>query len=392
VEADRARPLTRARVAVAVLFFTNGVLFANVVPRYPELKDSLGLGNAGFGAVLAAFPAGSLAVGLLAARAVGRWSSARVAAWGIGLLSAAFALVGLTPPWPVLAAVLFVGGGLDALIDVAQNAHGLRVQRAYGRSIVNAFHGVWSIGAVTGGLMGSAAAGWSVGLAPHLLGAGVLATGAALGAYRFLLPGADHEVEAGVAAAGPGPASRRRRWPRALLVLGLLAVCGAVVEDAGASWGALYLRGAAGAGAAVAGLAFVALQVAMTVGRLGGDRLVDRWGTVAVARLGGIAVAAGMGVAVAVPWVGVVLAGYAVAGLGVATLVPSAMHAADELPGLRPGVGLTVVSWTLRVGFLASPPIVGALADAVSLRVGLLLAVAAGAAVAGLARVGLDHG
>ena len=48
-------------------------------------------------------------------------------------------------------------GEHDAITDVAQNSHGLRVQRLYGRSILNSFHAVWSSGAVLGGLLGGAA-------------------------------------------------------------------------------------------------------------------------------------------------------------------------------------------------------------------------------------------
>lgn len=47
----------RARVAVAVLFFTNGALFANLLPRYPQIKADLGIGNAAYGLAVAAFPA-----------------------------------------------------------------------------------------------------------------------------------------------------------------------------------------------------------------------------------------------------------------------------------------------------------------------------------------------
>jgi hypothetical protein len=61
--------------------------------------------------------------------------------------------------------------------------------------------------------------------------------------------------------------------------------------------------------------------------------------------------------------------------------------AADELPGLRHGVGLTVVNWLLRIGFLASPPLVGAVADASSLRVALLAVVVAGVVTLVLGRV-----
>src|SRR5690606_25850007 len=116
----------------------------------------------------------------------------------------------------------------------------------------------------------------------------------------------------------------------------------------------------------------------MTVGRLTGDRVVDRFGQRTVVRAGGVLAAAGMGAALAVPSTATVLAGFALAGLGVATLVPAAMHTADELPGLSSGTGLTVVSWLLRGGFLLSPLLVGAVADLAGLRVGLLSVVVAG--------------
>ncbi|MFC0071804.1 MFS transporter [Umezawaea endophytica] len=380
-------PARAARAAVAALFLTNGALFANVVPRYPEIKSGLELSNTVLGAALAGFPLGALVAGLLAAAAIRRFRSSRVAALGIVLLAATTLLIPLAPNWLALGAVLFVVGALDAVVDVAQNAHGLRVQRLYGRSIVNSFHGVWSIGAVLGGLMGAAAAGLRVPLAIHLGFSAALFSLVALVAYRFLLPGHEDAERTEPTAA---PASRRVFAGTAikmLAALGVLAACGALVEDAGASWGAIYLSGDLRTSAATAGLAFVALQVAMTVGRLTGDLAVDRFGQRTVVRAGGAFAAVGMGLALAVPTVGTALAGFALAGLGVATLVPAAMHTADELPGLPNGVGLTVVSWLLRVGFLLSPPIVGVIADLSSLRVGLLSVVFAGVVTVVLSRV-----
>ncbi len=150
----------RARVAVAALFFTNGALFATAVPRFPEIKDGLDLSNSAWGSAIAGFPLGALAAGLSAGALIRRAGSARVAALGIVVLAAMLPLVAIAGNWLALAALLAVAGAMDAIIDVAQNAHGLRVQRLYGRSIVNAFHGVWSVGGVAGGLLGSAAAGW----------------------------------------------------------------------------------------------------------------------------------------------------------------------------------------------------------------------------------------
>jgi MFS family permease len=264
------------------------------------------------------------------------------------------------------------------------------VQRRYGRSIVNAFHGLWSVGSVIGGLMGSAAAGLEIDLPVHLaISGGILGTSAVV-ATRFALPGHDAEREVAEDVGVPGLRGLRSAARPTVLVLaglGLLAACGSIVEDVGASWSAIYLRNDLGVAAAAAGLGFVALQVAMTAGRLFGDRVVDRFGQRRVALAGGALVAAAMGFAIAVPSLATTLVGLALAGLGVSTIVPAAMHTADELPGLPRGVGLAAVSWALRVGFLISPPIVGVIADAVGLRVGLLVVVVAGLGVLSLGRI-----
>lgn len=397
----------RARVAVSMVFLVNAVLYANLVPRLPEVKADLGLSNAALGTAIAAMPLGALLAGLLAPLLIQRLGSAAVASSGLVTLAVAVALVPLAGSWAALAGLLLLAGALDAVIDVAQNAHGFRVQRLYGRSIVNAFHGLWSVGAVLGGLVGSAAAGLGVPLPAHIATTSAVFAVVAVVAHRFLLRGPEdaERVTAGAAADAsaadasaadapaadaPAPAPRRRVAGHAVLLLaalGVLAACGAFVEDAGSSWGALYLRTEVGTGAAAAGLAFVALQVAMTVGRLTGDRVVDRFGQRRVARVGGLAIAVGAGGMLAVPSLATTLAGFALAGLGVATLVPAVMHTADELPGLPAGVGLTVVSWLLRVGFLVSPTVVGVVADASSLRVALLSVVVSGLVVAGVGRV-----
>jgi|SRR4051794_9847072 len=375
--------LRRARAAVGACFFVNAVLYANLVPRFPDVKAELGLSNAELGAALAALPLGALLAGLSSAPLIRRLGSARVASGGLTLLAVAVWAAAAAPTWAALAGALLLAGALDAVVDVAQNAHGLRVQRGYGRSILNAFHGLWSIGAVAGGLLGSAAAGLGVPLPVHL-GVVALVFGVpALLGPRVLLPGPDDadRAEEGSDAAATGDAARhavRRTALLAMAALGVLAAAGAFVEDAGGSWSALYLRDELGAGPAAAGLGFVALSAAMTVGRLTGDRVVDRFGQRRVARAGGALTAAGMGLALAVPTIATTLLGFALAGLGVATLVPAVYHAADELPGLRRGLGLAVVNWLLRIGFLVSPLLIGVVADAFSLRVALLTVVLAG--------------
>lgn len=388
--------LRHARAAVATVFFLNAVLYANLVPRLPEIKARLGLSNAELGSAIAAMPVGALLAALLAPALMQRFGSGRVASYGLVLLGAVLAGVPVASSWAALAGLMLVAGAVDSVVDVAQNAHGFRVQRAYGRSIVHAFHGVWSVGSVAGGLLGSAAIALAVPLPAHMAVTAVVFGVVAVVAARFTLPGRDDaertgRADVGHARAVEGGTSGRRRVPgRVVLVLGalgLLAACGAFVEDAGSSWAALYLRDEVGVAPAAAGLGFVSLQVAMTIGRLTGDRAVDRWGQRTVTVVGGAAIALGMGLALAVPSLGTTLLGFGLAGLGVATLVPAVMHTADELPGLPHGVGLTIVNWLLRVGFLLSPTAVGLVADASSLRVALLGVVVAGLGAVAFGRV-----
>lgn len=403
--AGPAPDVRRARVAVAALFLTNGALFANLVPRYPEIKAGLDLGNATYGLAVAAFPAGAITAGLAAAALVRRFGSARVAVAGTVLTAAGLLLAGLAPALPLLVVALFAAGAMDAFTDVAQNAHGLRVQRRYGRSIINGFHALWSVGAVVGGGMAAAAIALGLPLGVHLAITGALFAVVALAALRWCLPGLDGETPDAVAAeavatpagapAGAEPAGTGAAFARAsrgrtaavLAALVLVAVAGTLVEDAGSTWAAVYLSGSLGAPATLAAAGFVALVGAQFVGRLVGDRLVDRFGQRAVARTGGALVALGTGLALAFPSVPGTIAGFAAAGFGVATLVPAAMQQADELPGLRAGTGLTLVSWLMRLGFLLSPPIVGLVADATSLRTGLLVLPLAGVVVVLLAGV-----
>ncbi|MEV7142036.1 MFS transporter [Streptomyces tauricus] len=402
----------RARVAVAVLFFTNGALFANLLPRYPQIKADLGIGNAAYGLAVAAFPAGAIAAGLAAGVVIRRMGSARAAVAGTLLTGAGILVAGLADSVVLFAAALFLAGAMDAVTDVAQNAHGLRVQRRYGRSIINSFHAIWSIGAVAGGSMAAAAIALDLSRGQHLTISAVVFAVAACVALRFCLPGPETEPETAVDAVAAGvadtgsatdPAAKsgadsrgqgqsRRPTPgrRTAYVLGalvLIATAGTLVEDAGNSWAALYLSGSLSASVTLAASGYIALVGAQFVGRIIGDRLVDRFGQRTVARTGGLIVVAGMGLALAVPTVPGTILGFAAAGFGVATLVPAAMHEADELPGLKPGSGLAIVSWLMRLGFLLSPPVVGLVADAASLRVGLLVVPFAGLLVLLLAGV-----
>lgn len=382
--------LRRARLGVSLMFITNGLIWANLAPRYPDIRRAIDLSYGQFGTALMFTGIGAMVIGLTAAALIRRFTSARTATVAMVLQSLAALAASFAPNGWLFAAALFCLGAVDSIADVAQNAHGLRVQRVYGRSIFNSFHAMWSVGSAAGGLMGGAAAGLGVPVRVHLGVVAALVVVLTLTAQRLALPGPDVPEDDAVETAESSGAPRLRVPGRTWILLGvlaLIAIAGGWVEDAAGSWSTSYLRDELGAGAAVASWGFVAFMLMHFLARLVGDRLVDRYGDRAVARVSGAITAVGMGLALAFPSIPGTIAGFAVAGLGVAMIVPAAMNAADQLPGFKHGTGLTILSWTLRVAFLLSPPLVGAIADAFSLRAGLMLVPVAGLVIALLAFV-----
>ncbi|MEY9211200.1 MFS transporter [Thermobifida halotolerans] len=375
----------RARRAVVGLFAVNGLTYSSLVPWLPAIKNQLELSNAALGTAIAAMPLGALLTGMLAGPLIAGFGSGRTAAVTGPLAAWTLPVAALAPNWWVLAAALFAAGCADTWCDSAMNAHGLRVQRRYGRSIVNTFHAVWSVAAVAGGLLGSAMIGLGVPMPVHLTGVAVALTAVSAMASRLLLDGPEHAERSD----GHGPAGLPRRPTAGALglvaALGVLLMLAGAVEDAAASWGAVYLRDEIGAATFLVGLPFVACQAMMTLGRTVGDRMTDAFGAVAVARSGLLLSAAGLGAALLLPGTATTVVGFGLCGLGVATLFPLALAAAGEIPGVRSGDGVAAVSWLARLGFLGFPPLVGLVADAASLRVGLAVFPVAALAAAALA-------
>ena len=366
--------LIRARAGVCLVFLANGLGFANLVPRFPEIVAGLGLSKSDFGQAVAAASFGALVAGLAASWLISRLTSAKVASLGMLVVALALLGAGLARSWLVLAFCLLVVGGTDSIVDVAQNAHGLRVQRRWGASIVTSFHASWSLGAVLGAAMGQAMAGAGVGLGTHMVLTAVVLLVLSVGPLLagWFLPGHDRDdrdpdqiKELDDAPEVRSATSSRRVRPVTILVLfvvGLLCAASMFPEDVAMNWSSLFLS-EQGAGAGHVGLGLVALQGTMIVGRLVGDRIIDAVGQRAVIAWGGALVTLGMSIALLVSSVPGTLLGMAISGAGCAVAVPVTYSAADDVEGLPPGLGLTIVSWLARLAGLLAPPIVGRLAD-----------------------------
>jgi len=361
-----------ARVAVSVLFIANGAVSASILPRLPAIKETLGLSNAELGMAIAAMPVGGLLAGGFVGLLIARIGSGRLAsAAGLGA-AAALAILGMTGSWAGLAGAFLLLGVFDATMDASMNAHGIGVERLYGRSIFQGFHGMWSAGSMAAGAAGALAAAAGVPVSVDLAAAALVAGAGVVFASRRLLP----RAEADSHPAGEEEVSELvhlRHAPvllRVLVPIAMLGILCAVLQGAAATWGAIFLSDVLGQAAGVAAAGYVVFMGAMTLGRLTNDRWIDRLGRVVVVRAG--AIAGGLGVLAVMASAPLALpaltfAGFALIGVGSSPMFPVMAATAGSVPGIPAGHGVSLVSWFVRFGLVLAPAIVGLAADAVGL-------------------------
>jgi MFS family permease len=350
---------TSARNAVALVFALNGFCFATLASRVPDLRESLDLSNGALGALLLSVAVGSMFGMPASGHLIERWGAGAVVRLGAvvdlgGLvLAGAFATAGSAPGAAV--GLLAYGFG-TGVWDVAMNVDGAAVERELGRSIMPRFHAGWSFGTFTGAGIGAVAAGLGVPLAVHYAVVPALAVGVAVVASRRLLPAGDDAGDAGESATGSA-------WlePRTLAI-GFMVLGFTLAEGAANDWLALALVDGYDAPHWVGVLGFALFVAAMTIGRVGGPVVLDRFGR-APSMLAS-ALAAAVGVLIVV-WTGVAalaVVGIVLWGLGAALGFPVGMSAAGDDPA-RAARRVSVVSTIGYGAFLSGPPLLGFVGD-----------------------------
>ena len=366
-----------ARIAVAAVFFIVGAVFANWVTRIPAIQQKLELSNGALGVALL-----GPAVGAVLAMPTTGWLIARVGSRLVTKLMAlayctSLPLLALAPNLPLLTIALVLFGALFGALDVAMNAQAIAIQQRYRRTIMSSFHGFYSLGGMAGAAVGGVVASLSVDPLAHLLGTALLLGTVALIASRQLLPSGDSSVSHGPMFVLP---------TRSLVNLGLVAFCCMLGEGAMADWSTIYLRQELEAEPGLAAAGYAVFSLAMAFCRFTGDWLTQRLGSVWIVRLGGTVAAIGLGLSLLIAHPVVALIGFGCVGVGLSTIVPLVFSAAGHTPGTAPSVALAAVTTTGYLGFLIGPPLIGFVADLLTLRVALGIVVVASAVIAVLAR------
>jgi MFS family permease len=360
--------MRRERLAPVLGFAVFGLFWGSWDALLPAIKQATGVDDGQLGLALLAVGLGALPVMLSVGPLADRLGRPTVAD-----MLVLFGLVAVIPGFASslagLALSLLALGGVSGGLDVILNARVAALEQA-GPRLMGFAHGMFSLGL----LCGSVATGlarhigadrrWILGVvALVLLGTAWLNRGRALAPPRASL-------SLGVLAR-PG-----------LLVLGALCALAFVIEGGVEQWSAIHLEETLGASAAIGGLGPGTFAGAMVVGRLAGQAHAHRFTATELMVGAGLVAAAGIALAAAAPVAWVALVGFAIAGLGVSLAAPTFFGLAPRVAPETPSTALSAVTAVSYLGFLASPPVIGAVASAGGLRVGLLVLVGSGLALA----------
>jgi predicted MFS family arabinose efflux permease len=368
--------------ALRAQFFVTGALFATWGVHVPSVKAHYGLSEQLLAIAMLAGGAGAVVALLYAGKVLARHAPRQVVPF-MGVICVAAVGSLLAPAqFAWLLALMAVYGMAAAIFDVAINDEATAIERHASRPLMSGFHGMFSLGGMAG------AAAWSLlapaGVSPmaHLVAASLALGTLALVASRFML----RDVRD--ASAGSTPLSLPR-GPLALL--GLLAALGLVGEGAMYDWSVLYLRQELGTSAGIASLGYASFSGAMAAGRFAGDWVRARVRAVTLLRWSGALGAVGMALALLAPHPAAVLFGFALVGVGFSNIVPVLFSAAGQMPGIAPAHGIAAVSSVGYFGLMAGPPLIGFIAEARSLTVGLVVVIVFAVVVSGFAKKALGR-
>jgi MFS family permease len=365
------RPPTvrRAMFGVFATFGLNGIAVATWIARLPAVREILDLGLAEIGFVIFGMSAGAI-LGLLAsATVVQRLGARRTMVLALSGLAVALSLLAaatsVMPSLPLAIAAMSVFGVCTSICDVAMNVEGTEVERAMGRTLMPWFHAAWSLGTVAGAGLGAVAAFAGVDAPTHFVAIAVALVVLAWLGVRALLPRA-LDADAAAADAGAGESGFRaqlRAWgERRTLLIGLLVLGMAFAEGSANDWLTVAMTEDRGLDDGQAALTFGVFSVAMTVGRIAGVPLLDRFGRVPVLRVAVALAAAGLAVVILVPVVPIMIAAVVVWGLGAALGFPVGMSAAGDDP-IGAAARVSAVATIAYSAFLIGPPVLGLIGE-----------------------------
>jgi MFS family permease len=352
----------RIRIAVALTYFSMGLVFASWASRIPDIKTALHLNDAMFGSILFALPVAQFIMMTFSGKLVTHFGSRKVLLVALPLYAFCLTNIGLVRAGWQLAIALFMFGLSGNLCNISINTQGVSAEKLYQRPIMSSFHGGWSLAGFTGALIGLAMINLKVVPYFHFLTVIVIVA-------TIILLNQNHLIK-GKPAINPDEPKRKffNKPDLALVQLGVIGFCSMASEGAMFDWSGVYFKDVVHAPASLVILGYTSFMIMMASGRFLADYVTSKIGRKRLLQICGVMISTGLYTAVFFPFIVTSTIAFMMVGLGVSSIVPSVYSAAGRHSKIPPGIALATVSSVSFLGFLMGPPLIGYISQAAGLR------------------------
>lgn len=357
--------LPQKRISIFYFYFIMGLIFASWASRIPNIKTNLNLSDGQLGQVLFAMPLGQLMMMVVSGYLVNKFGSRIILIFSMILYGIILTFIALASSFSMLFFALFLFGIASNMSNIAVNTQAVSLEALYKRNIMSSFHGLWSLGGLTGGILGAIFAETTFSIFVHFAIVLVLGIVGIIFFSKGLLVQDIKENEV---------KKRVFKLDSAIIILGLIGFGSMFCEGTMFDWSSVYFSTIIKPDEAFVRMGYIASMGAMTFGRFVADRFVNKYDASKVLKFCGILITAGLLLATISPGLIVSTFGFLLVGLGVSSIVPICYSTAGKLKTISASIAITAVSSISFLGFMIGPPLIGLVSEATDLRIALMLA------------------
>jgi len=358
---DTATLLSTQRLATRLSFFSLGFATAAWAPLIPFAQQRLNLNHADFGLLLLCMGIGSMIAMPATGALVKRWGCRPLIALALMLLMVLLPSLTMWSSIVTMAVALFIFGSAAGCLGVAINLQAVVVEKHSVRALMSSFHGMCSLGGLTGAMLVTALL--AVGLSPLMSTLSVVMILLVIGGVAIPSCLTSFEQDEKPHEDITQAPQKRYRPDGIILLIGMMCFIAFLSEGAAMDWGGIYLTSKYQLNPAFAGLAYTFFALSMTTGRFAGHVLLKQWGEKNIVTYSAIGAAIGMAVIVTAPVWQVVVLGYALLGLGCSNIVPVMFSRVGRQNNMPKAAALSLVSTIAYTGSLSGPALIGLIGE-----------------------------
>ena len=371
-----------AQLALMVIFFTQGFATLSWMPRIPEFIDNLQVSKELWGAIIGFGGVGSLIPLLFTSRLVIRYGTTPIIKFSSFAMVAMLLALPYPTQWWLFLVFNFMLSFAISVFNIALNSQAVMFQKRVNKVLLGSFHGSWSIGAAASAGVSSIIAAFTP-LELQMFLMSMLCLVLFVWAARHMVQPAESD------AVDRDVPSERISWLKTPPFLWLLAVGGFMgmwPELVLMDWSSVYAKEVLNLDPSRAAWPYTIFVIAMIIGRFSITRLTEKYNVARLSQVGGIFGSIALALAI---YLSATLADvnqnlalfllcvfFAIAGLGISSMVPGFFSMAGNVEGLSTAQALSRLLLFNTIVVIFAKMAMGSLIDASSLPLAMIFPIA----------------